>query len=169
MVLLGVLLVLAQTAAPEISGTWKLDATRSRVATEVGWPGLIGAGAPDRLHVTQAANGTLVVESEINESHARIYRPGGKSSTPVAQTSTITMTSRWEGRALASEGTLVPPSGDPSVVKERLVLSDDGRTLEVEISTSGPGGAKASTLTYHRTDAVDPCEKWPTPCKPPGS
>jgi hypothetical protein len=169
MVLLGVLLVLAQAAAPEISGTWKLDAARSRVATEVGWPGLIGAGAPDRLHVTQAANGTVVVESEINESHARVYKPGGKSSTPVAQTSTITMTSRWEGRALESEGSLVPPSGAPSAVKERLVLSDDGRTLEVEISTTGPGGAKASTLTYHRTDVVDPCEKWPTPCKPPGS
>ena len=169
MVRFGVLLVLAQSAAPDLAGTWKLDATRSHIATEVGWPGLIGAGAPDRLHVTQAANGTLVVESEINESHARIYKPGGRSATPVAQTSTITMNSRWVGRALESEGSLVPPSGDPSVVKERLALSDDGRTLTVEISTSGPGGTKASTLTYHRTDAVDPCEKWPTPCKPPGS
>ena len=169
MVHFGILLVLAQSAAPDAAGTWKLDAARSHIATEVGWPGLIGAEAPDRLHVTQAANGTIVVESEINESHARIYKPGGKSSTPVAQTSTITMTSRWEGRALESEGSLVPSSGDPSVVKERLVLSDDGRTLTVEISTSGPGGTKASTLTYDRTDVVDPCEEWPTPCKPPGS
>jgi len=169
MVPFGILLVLVQSAGPDVSGTWKLDAARSRIATEVGWPGLIGAGAPDRLHVTQAANGVLVVESEINESHARIYRPGGKSSTPVAQTSTITMASKWEGRTLESEGSLVPPSGDPSVVKERLVLSDDGRTLTVEISTAGPGGTNASTLAYHRTDVVDPCEKWPTPCKPPGS
>lgn len=169
MVLFGVLLVIAQSAAPDVSGTWKLAAASSRIATEVGWPGLIGAGAPARLHVTQAANGTIVIESEINESHARIYKPGGKSSTPVAQTSTITMTSRWEGRALESEGSLVPPSGDPSVVKERLVVSDDGRTLTVEISTAGPSGTNASTLTYARTDVVDPCEKWPTPCKPPGS
>ncbi len=169
MVHFGILLFLAQSASPDVTGTWKLDAATSRVTTEVGWPGLIGAGAPDRLHVTQAANGTIVVESEINESHARIYRPGGKTSTPVAQTSTITMSSKWEGRALESEGRLVPPSGDPSVVRERLVLSADGRTLTVEISTSGPGDTKASTLTYHRTDVVDPCEKWPTPCKPPGS
>jgi hypothetical protein len=169
MVLFGVLLVLAQGAAPDLSGTWKLDPARSRVSTEPGWPGLIGAGAPDRLHITQAANGTIVVESEINESHARIYRPGGRSSTPVAQTSTITMTSRWEGRALASEGSLTPPSGDPSVVKERLALSEDGGVLTVEISRAAPGGANASTLTYVRTDVVDPCDKWSTPCKPPGS
>jgi hypothetical protein len=154
MVLFGILLVLAQSATPDVSGTWKLNAASSRIEAQVGWPGLIGAGAPDRLHVTQAANGIVVVESEINESHARIYVPGGKSSTPVAQTSTITMTSRWEGRALESEGSLVPPSGDPSVVKERLVLGDDGRTLTVEISTTGPGGTNASTLTYHRTDVI---------------
>jgi len=169
MVLLEVLLVLAQGAVPDLSGTWKLDPSRSRVSTETGWPGLIGAGAPDRLHITQAANGTVVVESEINESHARIYRPGGRSSTPVAQTSTITMTSRWEGRALASEGRLTPPSGDPSVVKERLALSEDGEMLTVEISTAAPGRTNPSTLIYVRTDVVDPCEKWSTPCKPPGN
>jgi len=169
MVLFGVLLVLAQNAAPDVSGTWKLDKERSRVSTEPGWPGLIGAGAPDKLHITQAANGTLVIESEINESHARIYKSGATSSTPVAQTSTITMASRWEARTLTSEGNLVPPSGAPVKVKEAIALSDDGRTLTVQISASGPGGTNASTFVYTRTDVVDPCEKWPTPCKPPGN
>jgi hypothetical protein len=164
-----IFLVLARSAAPDVAGTWKLDAAQSRIAAEVGWPGLIGAGAPDKLHITQAANGTVVVESEINESHVRIYKPGGKTSTPVAQTSIITMTSRWEGFTLASEGTLTPPSGAPAVVMETLTLGGDGRTLTVEISTTGSGEAKASFLKYHRTDLVDPCEKWPTPCKPPGN
>jgi hypothetical protein len=166
---LGILLALAQTAAPDLSGTWKLDAARSRVTNEVGWPGLIGAGAPDRIHVTQAANGTLVVESEINEGHARIYRPGGKTSTPVAQTSTITMESGWEGFLFVARGSLVPPSGEPSTVEETIGLSDDGRTLTVEISVTEAGGASASKLTYSRTDGVEPCEKWSTPCKTPGS
>jgi hypothetical protein len=170
MTLFGILLVLAQSAAPDMSGTWKLDAGRSRVAAEIGWPGLIGTGAPEKLHITHAANGTVVIESEINESHARIYKPGGaKTVTPVAVTGTITMATRWEGRGLASEGGLTPPSGPPSTVKETLVLSDDGRTLTVEIRTTGPGGSNVSTLAYVRTDVVDPCEKWPTPCKPPGS
>lgn len=169
MTFLPLVLVLASSAVPDLSGTWKLDAGRSQITTEVGWPGLIGSGAPVKLHITHAANGTIVIESEINESHARIYRPGGKTSTPVAVTSTIAMTSTWEGRRLASEGSLTPPSGPPSTVKETLALSDDGRNLTVEIRTTGPGGSSASTLTYGRTDVVDPCEKWPTPCKPPGS
>lgn len=169
MVLFGVLLALAQPAAPDVSGTWKLDLERSRVSAEPGWPGLIGAGAPERVHITQAANGTLVIESEINESHARVYKPGATSSTPVAQTSTITMSSRWEGRTLASEGNLVPPSGVPVRVKETIALSGDGRTLTVEVSASGPEGTNASTLIYARTEGVDPCEKWPTPCKTPGN
>jgi outer membrane protein assembly factor BamB len=128
------------------------------------WGG--GAGG---IHITQAANGTLVIESEINESHARIYKPGGTSSTPVAQTSAITMASRWEARTLTSEGNLVPPSGAPTRVKEAIALSDDGRTLTVGITASGPGGTNASTLVYTRTKLVEPCEKWSTPCKTPGN
>jgi hypothetical protein len=167
---LPLVLVLASSAGPDLSGTWKLDAGRSRITTEVGWPGLIGSGAPEKLHITHAANGTVVIESEINESHARIYKPGGaKTVTPVAVTGSITMTSRWEGLRLASEGSLTPPSGPPSTVRETLALSGDGRTLTVEIETTGPSGSSASGLTYVRTDVVDPCEKWPTPCKPPGS
>jgi hypothetical protein len=164
MALLTVLFLLAQSAVPDISGTWKLDSGMSRVANEVGWPGLIGAGAPDRIHVTQAANGTIVIESEINESHARIYKPGGKTATPVAQTSIVTMSSRWASRVLESEGSLVPPTGAPIEVKEAIALSDDGLALTVQIST----GASASTLVYSRTNVVEPCEKWPTPCKVPG-
>jgi hypothetical protein len=160
--------VLLLLAAPELSGTWKLDAGRSRVEREVGWPGLIGAGAPERIHVTLAANGTVLVESEINESHARIYRPGGKTSTPVAQTSTITMTSRWEGRALEAEGTLTPPSGPSTPVKEIIAVSDDGLTLTVRISATEAEGTKESSLLYVRAVGVEPCETWSTPCKPAG-
>ena len=169
MMLFGVLLVIAQSAAPDLSGTWKLDAERSRVSAEPGWPGLIGAGAPERIHITQAANGALVIESEINESHARIYKPGGTSSTPVAQTSTITMVSRWEAGTLTSEGNLAPPSGAPATVKEAIALGDDGRTLTVEISVSGPEGTNAIRLVYGRTEVVDPCDQWSTPCKTPGN
>ena len=63
-----------------MSGTWKLDAARSRVAASAGLAGLIGAGAPETLHITQPANGTVVIESQINESHSRVYRPGTRTS-----------------------------------------------------------------------------------------
>ena len=165
MELLAVLLVLATQEAPSLAGTWQLDPSHSQVVNEIGWPGLIGAGAPERIHVTQAANGTLVIESEINEGHARIYKPGGgDTATPVAQTGRITMSSRWESRALVAEGTLVAPSGDSSKARETITLAPDGLTLRVEISTGGP----VSAFSYTRASSVEPCEKWATPCKPPG-
>jgi len=165
---LRVAVVLAQ--APDFTGTWKLDPGRSRIAETAGLAGLIGAGAPDTLHVTQPANGTLVIESQINESHARLYRPGSKSSTPVTvgQAGSITMTSRWEGRSLVSEGTRESAASPVAThVKEVLSLSADGRTLTIEVTTTAAGDKSASTMVYTRTQDLGPCQTWPTPCKTP--
>ncbi len=157
---------------PDFSGTWRLDASRSRISETAALAGLIAAGAPDTLHVTHAANGTLVVESQFNESHARIYKPDGESSTPVfmGQVGSITMTSRWEGRILVSEGVLESTPGATTTaieVKEVLGLSSDGRTLEIEVTTTNAGGQSSSKLMYTRIGDVGPCESWPSPCKSP--
>jgi hypothetical protein len=163
----------ATTAAgqpPDFSGTWKLDANRSRVTASAALSGLIAAGAPETLHVTQPANGTLILESQINESHARLYIPGGRSSTPVflGPAGSITMTSRWENGRLVSEGRRQSSSGTSTLVtevKEVIALSADGQALTLEITTSGAEGKSTSTLTYSRTQDVGPCQSWPTPCK----
>jgi hypothetical protein len=160
--------VVVAAQPPGFSGTWALDAQRSRIATEVVYAGLIAAGAPPRLHVTQPANGTLVVESEINEGHVRVYTPKAKSTTPVFfQGGTIAMTSKWNGRVLVSEGTQESPSGATTIVKqvrETIALSPDGQTLTIEISTAGADAA-TSMLVYARTQDVGPCQTWTTPCK----
>ena len=167
---LRALVVLAQ-APPDFSGTWKLDRSRSRIVEAAGLAGLSGATAPDTLHITQPANGTLVIESQINEGHARLYRPGSRVSTPVTvgQTGGITMTSRWEGRALVSEGARESASSPPvaTQVKEVLSLSADGRTLTLEVTTTAAGDKSVSTMAYTRTQDVGPCQTWPTPCKTP--
>lgn len=155
---------------PGLSGTWRLDTERSRVSADATLAGLIGSGAPPTLHVTQPANGTVVVESQINESHSRVYVPAGKTVMPVTvgPPGTVTMTSRWEGRALVSEGTRESASGPSTIVtqvKERFTLSADGRTLTVEVSTTAGRESAASTLVYTRTSDVGPCQSWPTPCK----
>ena len=150
--------------AQNLSGTWKLDAERSHLSTAV-LSGLIRAGAPGILHITQPANGTLIIESQINESHSRLYRPGGKSTTPVGPAGSITMSSRWDGRTLVSEGTLDSTSAASETVKEVLALSDEGRTLTIEITTQGAGHKSVSALVYTRTLVVEPCKNWPTPCK----
>ncbi len=168
--LVPVVAVLSQT--PDFSGTWRLDTSRSRVNAAAGLAGLIGAGAPETLHITHPANGAVVVESELNESHARLYTPGGESTTLiyVGEAGRITMTSRWEGSKLVSEGRRESASGTAGTVtevKEVFGLSADGGTLEIEVTTRRADRQHASTLRYTRLEAVGPCESWPSPCKNP--
>ncbi len=70
-----------------------------------------GRRAEDAAHHA-ARQRHLVIESQINEAHVRIYRPGRKTSTPAGQGGAVTMTTKWEGRALVSEGAMKAPNGD---------------------------------------------------------
>ena len=150
-----------QAGRPVLAGTWRFEPAQSRVTDTAGLAGLIGAGAPPMLHITQAANGTVVVESPINEGHARLYQPAGKTTTPVGQGGTITMTAEWSGRTLVGQGTAVNASGASTTIKEAYSVSDDGKTLNVDVAA----GEGVSALKYTRIQDVGPCEKWPTPCK----
>ena len=160
-----VLVVLAtaslQAQAPDFSGTWRLDETKSNVVATAGFIGLIPAGAPKTLHITQPANGSLVVESQINEAHVRIYKMGRETSTPAGQGGSVTMTTKWDGRTLTSEGALKNAGGETTTVKEVLSLSADGKMMTVQTSV----GKESSTLVYTKITDVGPCEQWPTPCK----
>src|SRR5262249_7750911 len=149
----------------DLSGTWKLDAARS-APTTAPFAGLSKSGAPDTIHVTATASGAIVVESEVNESQSRLYLPNQRSVTPVVPTGTITLMSRWEGRSLVGEGTLESASSAPTPVKETFAVAADARTLTVTIATGSPDKASLATLVYTRATTVEPCQKWPTPCKP---
>ena len=120
----------------ELSGTWKLDPARSTV-TAATLPGLIKTGAPQVLHITHAANGTVVVESQINESHARVFRPGTTTTTPMWPTGNITAMSRWEAASLVSEGSQESTAGKMQV-RESFSISADGRTLTVDVTAGEP-------------------------------
>jgi hypothetical protein len=150
--------------APELSGTWKLDEARSRIVATAGITGLIAAGAPKTLHITQPANGTIVIESQINEAHARIYRPGRETSTPAGQGGAVTVTSKWDGRSLVTQGALKTAAGDVTTIREVISLGADGQSLTMEVTTTAKEPA-SSTLVYTRITDVGPCEAWPTPCK----
>jgi outer membrane protein assembly factor BamB len=155
-----------------LAGTWKLDPFRTRQSASAGIAGLIGSGAPDTLHITQPANGVVIVESRINESHGRLYTPGSKTSTPVTvgPAGSITMSSRWENGALVSEGvreSTASPSSVPTHVKEVITLSPDSQVLTIDVTTIAGDVKGASTFVYTRREDVGPCQSWPTPCKPP--
>lgn len=156
-----------QAPAPDFSGTWRLDDAKSTVVAAAGFIGLISAGVPKTLHITQPANGSVVIESQINEAHVRIYKPGHETSTPAGQGGVVTMMTKWSDRALISEGALKAPNGDTTIVREVVSLSADGKTLTMAVTTSaGTGGTSStSTLVYTRITDVGACETWPTPCK----
>ena len=145
------------------AGTWRIDTSVSRLNNDASFAGVIAAGVPPTLHITQPSNGTLIIESAINEGHARIYIPGGKTATPVAQGGTISMTSRWVDRTLVAEGTRTESSGASLAVREAISASPDGQSLTIEIATRE--GAATTSAKYVRITDVGPCEKWTTPCK----
>jgi outer membrane protein assembly factor BamB len=150
--------------SPDLAGTWTLDAGRSRVGTAT-LAGLAKAGAPETLHITHAVNGTILIESQINESQSRLYRPGGTTITPVVPSGSITMTSKWVGGTLVSEGRQESASAEPVTVKEVFTLRSDTRTLTIETSATSGGTTATSTLVYVPSTGVEPCQQWPTPCK----
>lgn len=152
----------ARALATDLSGTWKLDAARSTVSSAT-LPGLIKSGAPQVLHVTHAANGTVLVESQINESHARVFKPGSATTTPMWPTGTVTATSHWEGRTLVSEGSQ-DGGGAKTPLKEVFALGGDSSTLTVTVTFGGPEKSE-SIFVYTRATSVGSCKTWPTPCK----
>ena len=153
--------VVVSAQGPDFSGTWRLDEAKSNVVATAGIVGLIPAGAPKTLHITQPSNGSLVIESQINEAHVRIYKPGRETSTPAGQGGSVTMTTKWDGKTVTSEGALKNASGETTNVKEVLSLSADGKVMTLQTTV----GANASTLVYVKITDVGPCETWPTPCK----
>ena len=106
-----------------MAGTWRLDRAASQIADGAGLAGLIGAGVPPTLHVTHAANGTIVVEAPINEGHARLYQPGRQTSTPVAQGGTIAMTTKWSGTTLVADGTMTGANVAAVTVRESYAVN----------------------------------------------
>ena len=148
------------------AGTWRLDRAASQITTGAGLAGLIGAGVPPTLHVTQAANGTIVVEGPINEAHARIYTPGRQTSTPVAQGGTITMTAKWSGARLVAEGAMTGANVAAVTVQESYGINPARTILSVDVTVTGADGVpKVSQLKYAPIADMGPCEQWPTPCK----
>jgi hypothetical protein len=92
---------------PDHSGTWRLNKDASQIVSGAGLAGLGAGGAPPTLYVAQAANGTAVVGSDINESGAKLYQV------------------RAKGLTLERDG-----------ATEHLWVSGDSKTLTVRISTA---------------------------------
>jgi hypothetical protein len=142
----------ALAQAPNYNGTFQLNKTASQIAAGVGLDGLGAAGAPTALYVTHAANGSLTIESNVNESAARVYKPGAPSVFTVTRGEPITVKARWDGATMVAEG---------DSLKEVISLSPDGQTLTIAVTK----GEATTTLSYGRVQSAGPCKSWPTPCR----
>ena len=144
---------------PDFSGMWTLDQDASQF-TRPAFSGGRGGTAIERLFITHALNGTLIIGSETNGLKAWSYTPGRRVTIPVGRDTTMTVTSRWEGERIVAEGS----RGDMEM-REVLSLSPDGRILTIEVTTRTPEGEQVNKLVYTQDQPVGPCESWVTPCK----
>jgi hypothetical protein len=104
--------------APDHSGTWKLNREASQITVGTGLTGLGAGGVPPTLYIAQAANGTAVVGSDINESGAKLYQARGK------------------GLTLERDGTT-----------EQFTVSADGKTLTVTVTSKTGSSTLVYTRT----------------------
>ena len=154
-------LVAASAAAqtPDFSGMWTLDRDASQF-TVPAFSGGRGGDDIDRLFVTHAANGTVIIGTETNGLKAWSYTPGRELTIPVGRDTTMRAASRWVGERLIAEGR----QGDMTM-HEVMALSTDGRTLTIEVTTTTPEGETNNRLVYTLGHPVGPCEAWAMPCK----
>ena len=110
----------AGAQSPDHSGTWRLNRGASQIASGVGLAPLGAGGAPPTIYVTQSANGTVVVGSDINESAAQLYR-----------------LTQGKGFMADREG-----------VSERFSLSEDGKTLTVTVASGSASSTLVYTRSH---------------------
>ena len=146
-----VALDVGRTTRPDFSGTWRLNTKQSQINAPLLRGG--GDGGPgDTLHITQTVNETLVVGNELPyEYHAWIYKIGDESTIPVGPRDTLTMTTRWEGDELVSEG-LREPESNKSIVgaKEIYSLSQDGQTLAITVTIQTQHDTATNNLVFKK-------------------
>ena len=154
---LGTVSVSAQT--PNFSGYWTLDRAASAI-TPPAFSGGRGGASIDRLFITHAANGTLIIGTETNGLKAWSYTPGQEGTIPVGRDTTMRAVSKWDGTRLVATGS----QGDMQM-HEVLTLSPDGQVLRIEVTTTTPEGATTNAMVYRKDQPVGPCDAWAMPCK----
>ena len=134
----------------DFSGIWELNQESSRVGSNKGLAGLGNGGAPSTLHITQAANNSLLLSSRVNAAQARAYVIGGSSSVPIGQSATMHVTSHWKGSGLVTEGTHVLDDGAVVSVHEVMLLQSKGLVLTIDVLVDDSGAEDSSHLVYEK-------------------
>jgi len=134
----------AQTR-PNLSGTWKLNMSKSS----------FGHGpAPDArtdkiTHEDPNLKDTITQSNQQGEiTYDMIYSTDGKETTNTIRKNEFKSTAHWEADQLAieSKGSL----GGPVTLKDRWSLSDDGKTLTLERHAARVIGSTDQKLVFEK-------------------
>lgn len=138
-------------AAPNFSGTWKLNVEKSDPATGGGGGGGGGgAGMSGPLTITQTAT-ELVTEQTFGDQvrKATYYLDGKESTNPGMRGGESKSKARWDGKSLVIETNSM--MGETAVTTKVVrTLSEDGKTMTVVTTRPGPNGETTRKTVYDK-------------------
>ena len=137
---LGAALVEAQTK-PNLSGTWKMNASKSKFAS----------GGPDAItikfdHQEPKLQEVLTLSTSQGERTINLnFTTDGKEIANQFGNNDAKGTAKWEGNALVTE----LKSGD-RYFRRTFTLSEDGKTMTIIVRQSSSDGEKEDTVVLEK-------------------
>ncbi|MGE5815125.1 MAG: hypothetical protein ACM36C_11605 [Acidobacteriota bacterium] len=140
--------------APDFSGAWALDMSKSEMPQMGGGRGMGGGMGEMTVTIKQTAD-TLTIDQKMGEmSRTVTYKLDGTESTNQGMRGgEVKSTSKWDGDKLVTESTQTVngPNGEMTVKsKEVRSLAADG-TMVVETTRETPRGTNTSKLVFKKT------------------
>jgi hypothetical protein len=148
----------AQEAKPNFTGDWTLDREKS----EMGEPRRGGGGGRGRgmgmgsFSITQDGD-TLVLKRKVEfqgeeKTFESRYTADGKENVNEGfRGNSVKSKTHWEGAKLVTESVMETPNGTRET-KEVRSLSEDGKTMTVEITSKGGFGEGTRKMVYYKKD-----------------
>lgn len=136
-------------AAPNFSGTWKLNVEKSDPAGNMGGGGG-GGGMSAPLTITQTAT-ELVTEQTFGDQvrKATYYLDGRESTNPGMRGGESKSKARWDGQSLVIETTSM--MGENAVTTKVVrTLSEDGKMMTVVTTRPGRDGETTRKTVFDK-------------------
>lgn len=131
--------------APDFSGTWKVDMSKSVIPQRGGGGGAAGTGGapggrmgggPADITIKQTATELTITQQMGDQTRTTTYKLDGSPSTnPGGRGGDITTTSKWDGKKLATTWSQTGRGGETMQVKESIYM--DGTSLVRETDRGG--------------------------------
>ena len=134
-------------AAPDFSGTWKMNAAKSDFGPAPGPSSMVRVVRHEepKIHIktTQTTpRGEMVTNLT--------YTTDGKESINSTRAGDIKATAKWKGDALIVEYTVNSPQAGELKVQDRWSLADGGKTTVVESTIAGGLGSFERRVVFEK-------------------